>query len=55
MTAEPSIVTRKLKANDLFLIFASDGLWENLTDEEVVQIISKSPRIVSPHQTTLLK
>ncbi|ESW28738.1 hypothetical protein PHAVU_002G013700 [Phaseolus vulgaris] len=45
MTAEPSIVTRKLKANDLFLIFASDGLWENLTDEEVVQIISKSPRI----------
>ncbi|RDX83207.1 putative protein phosphatase 2C 63 [Mucuna pruriens] len=45
MTAEPSILTRRLKANDLFLIFASDGLWENLTDEAAVEIISRSPRI----------
>ncbi|XP_061341651.1 probable protein phosphatase 2C 63 [Gastrolobium bilobum] len=44
MTAEPSILTRKLKAEDLFLIFASDGLWEHLTDEEAVQIILRSPR-----------
>ncbi|WOK98204.1 putative protein phosphatase 2C 78 [Canna indica] len=28
MIAEPSIHVRKLTPNDLFLIFASDGLWE---------------------------
>ncbi|WVZ11936.1 hypothetical protein V8G54_016466 [Vigna mungo] len=44
MTAEPSILMRKLKANDLFIVFASDGLWEHLTDEEVVQIVSGNPR-----------
>ncbi|MED6192211.1 hypothetical protein PIB30_008087 [Stylosanthes scabra] len=44
MTAEPSILTRKLEAEDLFLIFASDGLWEQLTDEEAVEIVSRSPR-----------
>jgi len=51
MTAEPSILARKLKADDLFLIFASDGLWEHLTDEAAVEIISRSPRIVSVHTT----
>ncbi|XP_020230396.1 probable protein phosphatase 2C 63 isoform X1 [Cajanus cajan] len=45
MTAEPSILTRKLKVDDLFLIFASDGLWEHLTDEAAVEIIYRSPRI----------
>ncbi|KAL1316189.1 hypothetical protein HN51_068411 [Arachis hypogaea] len=44
MTAEPSILARKLKAEDLFLIFASDGLWEQLTDKEAVEIVSRSPR-----------
>ncbi|XP_059631111.1 probable protein phosphatase 2C 63 [Cornus florida] len=44
MTAEPSIQVRELKHEDLFLIFASDGLWEQLSDEAVVQIVFKSPR-----------
>ncbi|KAG1347900.1 putative protein phosphatase 2C 34 [Cocos nucifera] len=44
MTAEPSIQTHKLKPNDLFLIFASDGLWEQLTDEAAVEIVFKNPR-----------
>jgi serine/threonine protein phosphatase PrpC len=44
LTAEPSIVTRKLRPQDLFVIFASDGLWEQLCDEEAVQIVSKYPR-----------
>lgn len=48
MTAEPSILSRKLKSEDLFLIFASDGLWEQLTDEEAVQIVFRNPRAVSP-------
>ena len=47
MTAEPSILTRELKPQDLFLIFASDGLWEQLTDEAAVEIVSKNPRAVS--------
>ncbi|KAK9988557.1 hypothetical protein SO802_028796 [Lithocarpus litseifolius] len=44
MTAEPSILIRKLKPQDLFLIFASDGLWEQLGDEAAVDIVFKSPR-----------
>ncbi|KAF9665959.1 hypothetical protein SADUNF_Sadunf16G0179300 [Salix dunnii] len=44
MTAEPSIVLRKLRSEDLFLIFASDGLWEQLTDEAAVEIVFKNPR-----------
>ncbi|XP_039158646.1 probable protein phosphatase 2C 63 [Eucalyptus grandis] len=44
MTAEPSIIKRKLKREDLFLIFASDGLWEQLSDEAAVEIVFKSPR-----------
>ncbi|KAI3704635.1 hypothetical protein L1987_74861 [Smallanthus sonchifolius] len=44
MSAEPSILTRKLRPQDLFLIFASDGLWEQLSDEAVVEIVHKNPR-----------
>ncbi|XP_021644750.2 probable protein phosphatase 2C 63 isoform X2 [Hevea brasiliensis] len=44
MTAEPSILVRQLNPQDLFLIFASDGLWEQLSDETVVDIVLKSPR-----------
>ncbi|CAL9152708.1 unnamed protein product [Musa hybrid cultivar] len=44
MTSEPSIRTRKLTQQDLFLIFASDGLWEQLSDAAAVDIVFKSPR-----------
>ncbi|KAD0377763.1 hypothetical protein R6Q59_013977 [Mikania micrantha] len=44
MSAEPSILTHKLKPQDLFVIFASDGLWEQLSDEAVVEIVYKNPR-----------
>ncbi|KAJ6805401.1 putative protein phosphatase 2C 78 [Iris pallida] len=44
ITAEPSILTRKLKPHDLFMIFASDGLWEQLSDEAAVEIVFKNPR-----------
>jgi len=45
MSAEPSILVRKLRPQDLFLIFASDGLWEQLTDEAAVDIVVKNPRV----------
>ncbi|XP_059313932.1 probable protein phosphatase 2C 63 isoform X2 [Lycium ferocissimum] len=44
LTAEPSIVTRSIRPNDLFLIFASDGLWEQLSDQVAVEIVFKNPR-----------
>ncbi|XP_009804465.1 probable protein phosphatase 2C 63 [Nicotiana sylvestris] len=44
LTAEPSIVTRSIRPHDLFLIFASDGLWEHLTDQVVVEIVFKNSR-----------
>lgn len=47
MSAEPSIITRKLRPQDLFLIFASDGLWEQLSDEDAVEIVHKNPRNVN--------
>lgn len=53
MTSEPSILVRKLKPQDEFLIFASDGLWEQLSDEAAVDIVSKSPRAVSTRSLEL--
>ncbi|MQL89933.1 hypothetical protein Taro_022526 [Colocasia esculenta] len=44
MSAEPSILIRELRSQDLFLIFASDGLWEQLSDEDAVEIVCKNPR-----------
>ncbi|KAG5526357.1 hypothetical protein RHGRI_032591 [Rhododendron griersonianum] len=44
LTAEPSILKRKLKPEDIFLIFASDGLWEHLSDEAAIEIVFKNPR-----------
>ncbi|GLT33601.1 hypothetical protein SLA2020_081730 [Shorea laevis] len=45
ISAEPSIIIRKRKPQDLFLIFASDGLWEQLSDETAVEIVFKNPRV----------
>ncbi|XP_062089724.1 probable protein phosphatase 2C 63 [Humulus lupulus] len=44
MTAEPSVLVRQLRPLDLFLIFASDGLWEQLSDQTAVEIVFKNPR-----------
>lgn len=44
ISAEPSVLFRKLKPQDQFLIFASDGLWEQLSNEAAVEIVSKNPR-----------
>ncbi|GMI78809.1 Arabidopsis Pp2c clade D 8 [Hibiscus trionum] len=44
LTAEPSLYTRVMQPSDKFLIFASDGLWEHLTNQQAVEIVSNSPR-----------
>ncbi|KAF3442645.1 hypothetical protein FNV43_RR16561 [Rhamnella rubrinervis] len=44
LTAEPSIYSRVLQPNDKFLIFASDGLWEHLTNQQAAEIVYNNPR-----------
>ncbi|XP_044376231.1 probable protein phosphatase 2C 29 isoform X2 [Triticum aestivum] len=44
MSAVPSVTSRRLRPGDQFIIFASDGLWEQLSDEAAVGIVSRSPR-----------
>ncbi|XP_061356231.1 probable protein phosphatase 2C 25 isoform X1 [Gastrolobium bilobum] len=44
LTAEPSVCSRVLQPNDKFIIFASDGLWEHMTNQEAAEIVHKSPR-----------
>ncbi|KAL3520666.1 hypothetical protein ACH5RR_018815 [Cinchona calisaya] len=44
LKAEPSILVQKLNPEDQFLIFASDGLWENLSNQEAVDIVTTCPR-----------
>ncbi|CAH8337718.1 unnamed protein product [Eruca vesicaria subsp. sativa] len=44
MSATPTILSHPLHPNDLFLIFASDGLWEHLSNERAVEIVHNHPR-----------
>ncbi|KAJ0447037.1 putative protein-serine/threonine phosphatase [Helianthus annuus] len=44
LNPEPSIYIHKLTPKDQFLIFASDGLWEHLSNEEAVDIVYNYPR-----------
>ncbi|KAI4349229.1 hypothetical protein L6164_009846 [Bauhinia variegata] len=41
---EPSTSTHRVHADDQFLIFASDGLWEHLSNQEAVNIVNNYPR-----------
>lgn len=47
LTANPTIISHPLHPNDSFLIFASDGLWEHLSNEKAVEIVHKNPHAVS--------
>ncbi|KAG9442795.1 hypothetical protein H6P81_018649 [Aristolochia fimbriata] len=44
LSAEPSISVHPLQPHDQFLIFASDGLWEHLSNQEAVNIVQNNPR-----------
>ncbi|XP_027920784.1 probable protein phosphatase 2C 42 isoform X3 [Vigna unguiculata] len=43
LSANPSILSHPLQPNDSFLIFASDGLWEHLSNEKAVDIVNSNP------------
>ncbi|CAJ1953354.1 unnamed protein product [Cylindrotheca closterium] len=42
VVAEPEIITRRLTENDKFLVIASDGLFEFLTNKEVCSIVEEN-------------
>ncbi|OIT39627.1 PREDICTED: probable protein phosphatase 2C 38 [Nicotiana attenuata] len=44
LLAEPSVLAHRLLPSDQFLIFASDGLWEHLSNQEAVDIVNSCPR-----------
>jgi len=46
LSSEPAISVHELQPHDQFLIFASDGLWEHLSNQEAVDIVQNNPRNV---------
>ncbi|KAK9666765.1 hypothetical protein RND81_14G209800 [Saponaria officinalis] len=44
LSSEPSISVQELQPHDQFVIFASDGLWEHLSNQEAVDIVQNNPR-----------
>lgn len=46
LSSEPSISTHQLQPHDQFIIFASDGLWEHLSNQKAVDIVQNNPRSV---------
>ncbi|XP_030461312.1 probable protein phosphatase 2C 60 isoform X1 [Syzygium oleosum] len=44
LSAEPSISVHQLQSHDRFIIFASDGLWEHIGNQEAVDIVQNHPR-----------
>ncbi|XP_073292793.1 probable protein phosphatase 2C 60 [Primulina huaijiensis] len=44
LSSEPSISVHQLLPHDQFIIFASDGLWEHLTNQEAVDLVQNNPR-----------
>ena len=46
LSGEPSITEHEIQPHDQFLIFASDGLWEQMSNQEAVDIVQNHPRNV---------
>ncbi|XP_058185204.1 probable protein phosphatase 2C 60 [Rhododendron vialii] len=44
LSSEPSISVHELQPDDQFLIFASDGLWEHLSNQDAVDLVQNHPR-----------
>ncbi|XP_008791697.2 probable protein phosphatase 2C 42 [Phoenix dactylifera] len=43
LSANPSIISHHLQPSDSFVIFASDGLWEHLSNQQAVDIVHSHP------------
>ncbi|KAJ8531421.1 hypothetical protein K7X08_026855 [Anisodus acutangulus] len=44
LSSDPSITVQELEPHDQFLILASDGLWEHLSNQEAVDVVQNSLR-----------
>ena len=44
VVSEPQVAHRRITAGDLFIILATDGVWDVLSNEEVVSIVCTTPR-----------
>lgn len=51
LSSDPSIAVQQLLPHDQFIIFASDGLWEHLTNQEAVDLVQSHPRSVRYYLT----
>ncbi|OIV93829.1 hypothetical protein TanjilG_03792 [Lupinus angustifolius] len=43
LSSDPSISVHELQEHDQFLVFASDGLWEHLSNQDAVDIVQNNP------------
>ena len=46
LSSDPSISVHEIQQHDQFLIFASDGLWEHLSNQDAVDIVQNNPHNV---------
>jgi len=44
LSSDPQITEHRIQPSDQFAIFASDGLWEHLSNQEAVKLVQNSPR-----------
>jgi pyruvate dehydrogenase phosphatase len=44
LSSDPSISVHELQLQDQFLILASDGLWEHLSNQDAVDLVQNNPR-----------
>jgi pyruvate dehydrogenase phosphatase len=44
LSSEPAITVHPIQLTDQFIIFASDGLWEHLSNQKAVELVHSSPR-----------
>ena len=52
--AEPTIQTHPIGPNDKFVIFASDGVWDEMDNIEAAELVRDNPRNVSTPSRELL-
>ena len=49
LSAEPEVGWRALRRGDRFLVLACDGIWDNVSNAESVEIVARAVAGVVPH------